>query len=40
MFFIQLVISAIILFIIYKLLRFMIRSFKERKELDNLFMKS
>ncbi len=40
MVFIQLVISTIILFILYKLFSFMIKAFKERKELDKLFMKS
>jgi len=40
MIFIQLLVGAIILFIIYKLIRSMIRFFMERKELDSLFIKS
>ena len=40
MIFIQLLVGAIILFIIYELIRSMIRFFKERKELDRLFIKS
>ncbi len=40
MIFIQFLISAIILYIIYKLLRSMLKSIKQRKEVDELFIKS
>ncbi len=37
MFFIQLLIIAISLFAIYKISKSLVKSFKERKELDKLF---
>ncbi len=36
----QLLIGAIILYMVHKFLKNMIKSFKERKELDSLFLKS